>query len=86
MLIIEVLSFLEEVPGTHAPTRLASLCPWMLTVSEGSLVLLSLFLSPCCITALYPFQQNCGGMAVPLPFPTGATSCCPQSNRLQNAK
>lgn len=79
-------SFLKEMPGPHPATRLASLCPWVLSVSEGSLVLLRLFLSPCYITAFYPFQQNCAGMVVPPPCPTGATCCRPQSNRLQNAK
>lgn len=78
--------FLEEMPSPHAPTSLASLCPRVLSVSEGSLLLLHLFPSPCYITALYPSQQNCGGMAVPLPCPTGPTRCHPQSNRLQNAE
>lgn len=76
---------LEEMPGTHPATGLGNLCPWVLPVSEGCLGLLRLFQSSCYITALYQFQQNCGGTVVPPPCPTGA-SCCPQSNRVQTAK
>lgn len=78
--------FLEEMPGTRPAAGLASLCPWVLSASEGCLGLLRLFLSPCYITALYPFQQNSGGMVVPPPCPDSASCCRPQSNRLQNAK
>lgn len=77
--------FLEEMPGIHLATGLASLCPWILPVSKGCLELLCLSLSLCYITAPYPCQQNCGGMVVPPPCPTDACCCCPQSNRHQNA-